>query len=109
MPISQDAFRMAGGLPEGSHRRPLVAFALHVGWHFGRTVSAGGETVVVDVFFRRAFAEPCEAVGERQHHVARHGVELLVLNVVCRHAARHVFLLLQQVVCASVQLSPTCL
>ena len=72
----------------GAHRRPLVAFALHVGWHFGRTVSAGGETVVVDVFFRRAFAEPCEAVGERQHHVARHGVELLVLNVVCRHAAR---------------------
>ena len=72
----------------GSHRQGLVASAFHVGGHFWWAVSAGGETVVVDVFFRRAFAEPCEAVGERQHHVARHGVELQVLNVVCRHAAR---------------------
>ena len=83
----------------GSHRLWLVASAFHAGGHFWRAVSARGETVVVDVFFRRAFAEPREAVGKRQHHVARHGVEPPVLNVVCRHAARHVFLLLQQVVC----------
>ena len=62
------------------------------------TVAARAESVVVGVFFGRAFAECSEPVGEGEHKVAGYGVVFAVLYVVGGDAARYVLFLMQKVV-----------